>query len=306
MNNFLDEQSQRLLRLAATVEARSRSIPGVSVLIDATRAYSEDRCSLLAAGLSYYALLSLFPLMLFILAIASQFGQSEEAIRAVTRFVSSYLPAGAVQVRTALEQVTRARGTLTLAGGLGFVWSASGVFDSIQLGLNRAFRVPSPRPMWRRRLFSIGMVFGASLLFALSFGTTTMIRLAIQYRVLERHDVLINVLPSAGGILLGIGVFAILYRYVPYDPALGWRDVWVSSLIAAVLWEIAKLAFTWYLTNYAVLNMVYGSLGTIIAIMIWGYVSAVILLIGAEIGAVLAGARRRAKTGGEWWALISP
>lgn len=304
--NLIEQQSQRMMEWAANAETRTRTFPGGGLVIDVARAYSEDRCSMLAAALSYYALLSLFPLLLFILAVMSQFLQTEEAIRVVTRFVSSYLPSGTLLVRNALEQVTRVRGPLTIVGGVGFVWSASGVFDSIQLGFNRAFRVPSPRPIWRRRLFSIGMVFAGGMLFGLSFGLTAVMRMAIHYRLLERGELLFDVLPTAAAIVLSTAVFGLLYRYVPYDPGIRWRDIALSAFIAATLWEIAKLGFAWYITDIALLNTVYGSLGTVIAIMIWGYLTAAILLMGAELAAVRAGARQRVKTGKEWWALVSP
>ena len=106
--------------------------------------------------------------------------------------------------------------------------------------------------------------------------------------------------------LIGAAVFGLLYRYLPYDPAIRWRAVWPGALIAAVLWEIAKLGFTWYITNLAVLNMVYGSVGAVIAVMLWGYLTAVIMLFGAELASVASGTRRRVETGKEWWSLVSP
>jgi membrane protein len=90
-----------------------------------------------------------------------------------------------------------------------------------------------------------------------------------------------------------------LYRYIPYDPTIRWKDVALPALAAAALWEGAKLVFAWYISNLATLNLVYGSLGTIIALMLWGYISAVILLGGAELAAVMSGARSRAQLGGE-------
>lgn len=209
-------------------------------------------------------------------------------------------------MRNALEEVTRLRGALTLAGAVGFLWSASGVFDTMQLGVNRAFRVQNPRPMWRRRLVSLVMVLGAGVLFALSFAMTTVLRLAVNYHIVERHTLLTDTIPVVGGLLSGVILFGLLYRYLPYDSSVRWRDIWMGALIAGALWEIAKLGFTWYLTNFALLSMVYGSVGAVIAIMLWGYLSAVILLIGAEFAAVKTGARQREKTGKEWWALVSP
>ena len=292
MSNFIEQQSQRVANLARVAEARANSIPPLGALLQAARAFSEDRCSLLAAALSYYALLSLFPLALFILVVASQFVQTETATRAVTRFITAYLPSGSAMVRSTLEEVTRLRGALTLVSAAGLVWSGSNVFNTIQLGINRAFRVPDQRPLWRERIVSLGMVVGASILFVLSFVMTTVLRLALHYRLIERNTLLFELLPIAGSVLLGTGIFGMLYRYLPFHCNIRWRGVWLSAFLASVLWEIAKLIFAWYITNFALLNMVYGSFGTIIAAMLWGYVSAAILLIGAEIAAIQTGARQ--------------
>ena len=292
MSNFIEQQSQRVANLARVAEERATLIPLLGALLQAGRAFSEDRCSLLAAALSYYALLSLFPLALFILVVASQFVQTETATRAVTRFITAYLPSGSAMVRSTLEEVTRLRGALTLVSAAGLVWSGSNVFNTIQLGINRAFRVPDQRPLWRERIVSLGMVVGASILFVLSFVMTTVLRLALHYRLIERNTLLFELLPIAGSVLLGTGIFGMLYRYLPFHCNIRWRGVWLSAFLASVLWEIAKLIFAWYITNFALLNMVYGSFGTIIAAMLWGYVSAAILLIGAEIAAIQTGARQ--------------
>lgn len=305
MNHFVEQQSSRIAGVADAAATRARRVPGISIIEQTLRAYSEDRGSLTAAALSYYTLLSLFPLMLFILALSSQFLSSEEAIRQVTRFIGSYLPSSPALLRSSLQEITRLRGPLTAVASGGFLWSASGVFDLIQLGLNRAFCVQQSRPLWRQRIVSMAMVGGVSVMFGLSFLMTTALRLAIHYGILPRHDPVVDILPPVSTILLGFLVFGLLYRYIPYDPSLRWRDVWLSAVLASLLWEGAKLGFAWYITNLALLNLVYGSVGTIIAVMLWGYITAVILLMGAELAAVRTGARTRMRTGKEWWAAIA-
>jgi membrane protein len=306
VSNFVEQQTERAVHFAQALETRVRTVPAADALIGVARAYGEDRCSVLAAALSYYALLSLFPLALFILTVASQFISPDVATRAVSRIIASYLPSGALLVRNALDQVTRLRGELTLVSAASFAWSAAGVFDVTQLGINRAFRVSTPRPMWRQRLVSIGLVMGVSLLFSTSFAMTTVMRQMVQNGVLVRGGFLFEALPVVGGMIIGVAVFGLLYRYLPYDSAIRWRAIWPGALIAAVLWEIAKLGFSWYITNLAVLNMVYGSVGAVIAVMLWGYLTAVIMLLGAEIASVASGTREREETGKEWWAIISP
>ncbi len=302
MNRFVDKQSQRVANLVQITGERARKVPGIGVLEQTLKAYNEDRAALFAAALSYYALLSIFPFMLFLLAVSSPFLQSEEAIRQVARAIGGYFPTGPQVVRTTLHEVTQLRGPLSIAAAGGFLWSASGVFNIMQLAINRAFRAQRQRPVWRERIVSLGMVVIASLLFGASFLNTTAMRLALHYGFVSRHDLLVQYLEIAGGIVVGVLIFGLIYRYVPFDSGVRWRDVWPSAVLAAVLWEIAKLAFAWYVTNMALLNLVYGSVGAIIALMLWGYISAVIMLMGAELAAVRAGARSRERTGKEWWA----
>ncbi len=294
MDNLFGSPPQRIANLIQSAETRALSIRGLSGLIQAARAFSEDQCSHLAAALSYYGLLSIFPLLLFILALASPFLQSDSAIRAVTGFVSGFLPSGALLVRNNLQEVARLRGAITLAAAAGFLWSASGVFNLIQVGLNRAFRVSRRRPIWREKLVSLAMVVGVGILFGLSFLITNTMRMVTHYRMLPRENPLAEPGTVLVAIILSIAVFGILYRYVPYDPSIRWRDVALGAVIAAILWEIAKLGFAWYITNLSPLNLVYGSVGAVIALMLWGYVTWVILLFCAEFAAVGMRARQLA------------
>lgn len=284
---------------------RAQSIRGLGNFVLATRAFGEDRCSLIAAALSYYTLLSIFPLLLFLLSVASFFLQSENALRVVITFVNDFLPQGSALIRNNLQEVTRLRGSITLVAAAGLAWSASGVFNNVQLGLNRVFRVQQARPMWRERLVSMAMVVGIGVLFGVSFLITTILRLAFHIRQL-RSDPPFEIASTVIAILLAAIVFAALYRFVPYDPTIRWRAVLLSAFIAAGLWEIAKVAFVWYLTNVNQLNLVYGSIGAIIALMLWGYVTWAIVLYCAEVAAVRMGVHQRAVTGKEWWSVIAP
>ncbi len=300
LRDLLDHQSMRISRWVGITADRTRLIPGVRLVELTFRGYSEDRGSVLAAALSYYAFLSLFPLTLFILALLSPFLETTAAIRAVTRFLESYLPQGADTIRTSLEEVIHLRGPITLAAAAGFLWSGSGVFSLIQLGMNRAFCVAQPRPLWRERVVSLGMVIAVGFLFALSFLLTTSFRLGIHYQILPRHNIIIDWLPPLLSEGLGVAIFGLLYRYIPYTSYVRWRQIWPAALVASTLWELAKMGFAWYIANLALLNLVYGSLGTIIALLIWGYVTAVILLLGAELAAALAGAREHPNPDKPW------
>lgn len=305
MNRLLKEKSENVMGLVHTAEARASTNPFLHTLIQAARAYSEDHCSLIAAALSYYALLSIFPLMLLLVSEASNFIPTDRLIRAISGFFSANFPVNTGVLTVTLRQVIQARGAVTTASAIGFLWSTAGVFDMIQLGINRAFRTPRLRPIWRQRLVSLGMVTGISILFVLSLLITTAIRLAIHYHIVERGDVLIDIVTIIGTFLLSIGIFGMLYRHIPYGLPIRWSQVFLGAVISAILWEIAKLIFAWYITNFALLNLVYGSIGAVIAIMLWSYITSAIMLMGAEIAAVTTGARQRERKGDEWWAITA-
>jgi membrane protein len=251
-------------------------------------------------------LLSIFPLMLLLVSEASNFFPTDRLVRAITSFIATDLPISATVLQNTLKEVIQLRGAVTTASAIGFLWSAAGVFDMIQLGVNRAFRVQRVRPRWRQRLVSLGMITSISLLFGLSMLITTAIRLGVHYRVFERHDAWVDVTTTVGTFLISIGIFGMLYRHIPYGARNSWRNILLGAVISAILWETAKLIFAWYVTNYALLNLVYGSIGAVIAIMLWSYITSVIMLIGAEIAAVTAGARQHERKGDEWWAIKSP
>lgn len=306
MIGFLEEQSRHVMGIVHNAETRACSFPAVNVMIQTVRAYGQDRCSLIAAALSYYALLSVFPLMLFLLALAGVFLPADRVIRVVSGFFTAGLPFNTRILQDSLVEITRLRGALTLASAVGFCWSAAGVFDLIQLGINRAFRVQQPRPLWRQRIVSLGMVAVVSLLFGASFLFTTAIRVAIHYGWVVRHDLVVEVLSSASAFIVGILILGLLYKHIPYGAQHRWRDVWVGAILAAILWELARLVFAWYITGYALLNLVYGPVAAVIAIMLWGYLTAAIMLFGAELVAVKVGAREHEKVGNEWWAFTAP
>jgi membrane protein len=86
--------------------------------------------------------------------------------------------------------------------------------------------------------------------------------------------------------LLGIGLFGVAYKVLPVSPV-RWRQVWRAAVFASVTWEVAKIIFVYYLLNFARLNVVYGSVGVVIALLTWGYITAAILLFGGELSALI-------------------
>ena len=271
-------------RIGADLKRLARRWAAIALLIDAAEAYSHDEMGMLAAALAYYLLLALFPLLLLLIAIATPFLTSEDVVRETIRFATNYFPAAGRELRTILEQVVNARGPVTLLAALGLLWSASGVFDLIQRGLNRAWHISQRRPLWRERLVSIVTVVAVGVLFGISFATSALVRSGVRLRFQiggESIEIVGVILTT----LLNFALFSIIYKVFPLSQV-KFRQVWRGSLLASVLWEIAKIVFVIYLLNFARLSLVYGSIGAVIALLLWGYITATILLFGAEVGAV--------------------
>ncbi len=284
MNLPVARVQNRITQVGSVVSLRVRRIPTGALFLDAWHAYSVDEMGTLAAALAYYFLLALFPLMLLLIAAASPFLESELVVGAVARFVSSYLPTVGPEIRQLLHQVLLARGPVTLIAAVGLFWSTSGVFDVVQRGMNRAWHVIQPRPLWKQRLISLGTVLGLAILFGSSFAFEALIRSGLRLR-LAVGSISVEIVGVGLSSVLTFLLFAIVYKVFPYA-RVHWRQVWGSALIAAIFWEVAKYVFVWYLANFARLNLVYGSVGAVIALLTWGYITAAILLFGAEFAAI--------------------
>lgn len=291
MNEWFEQQAQHVSHLARATEARVHALPFLGVLTRATRAYTKDRASTLAAALAYYALLSIFPLLLMMIAILSYFIEPDTATRMVSGFLNAFLPAGSQVIRNALQQVLSERGAVTILSVASFAWSATGTFDLIQVGINRAFCVERPRALMHQRLWSLGMVGGVGVLIGLSIALNFILRTWGIPRTRTNERMFFELGPIIVGLLIGFVIFGTLYRYVPNGVGTRWKKIWLGALVASGLWEIAKNGFAWYLTNIAFLNLVYGPLSAVIAVMLWSYVTAAILLFGAEIAAIQSGER---------------
>jgi membrane protein len=183
--------------------------------------------------------------------------------------------------------------TVGLIALVGLIWSASGVASALFQAVNRAWGVHSPRLVLSARLYSLAMicVIGAFLLLALSIGPIVSLARAWQVSVLGWQpsaepgaDRLVSWLSELAPALFSVCAFILIYRTMP-RARVGWRDVWLGGLIAGLIWEAGKQIFAWYVGNVANYSVIYGSVGAIIAFLLWCYLSGQILLLGAEFTA---------------------
>jgi membrane protein len=264
----------------------------------------EDDVLGLAAQLAYYFFLALFPAILFLLALASFLPLSnltDDVGRLLAPFVSPSV-LGLIQ-----EQMTRLAdnqdGGLVTFGVLGALWSSSAAIVSIVGALNRAYDIEEGRPWWKVRLLAIGLTLAVALLVLLAFslvllgptvaewlGRTTGWGPPFQWTWLILQWPLVF-----GLITTSIGL---LYYYGP-DADQDWVWITPGAVTATVLWLVASLLFKLYIANFTNYEGSYGTVGGVIVVLLWFYVSGLAILAGAELNAEIEHASPYGKAPGQ-------
>lgn len=265
----------------------------LQILVSAIQQFREAEATDAAAAITYYALFSLFPLLLFLVAIGSSVLKSEQIQSQVLNFVGEVLPASQGLVKTNIQQVLRLRGAVSIVGTIGLLWSATAVFSILTQNINQAWRNAKPRGFLARRLMAVTIVGSLVVLLILSLISTTALNLLSQFNIPLWGSILIyksfawKVLSKLLPLLFMFIAFLLLYQWVP-NTKVKWSEAAWGALIATIGWEIIKAGFTWYLSSGLVKHhLVYGSLGAVIALMLWIYLSSLITLFGAHLSAAI-------------------
>lgn len=278
--------------------AADRRLGGrLTILARTALAFDQDDGAVMSRSIAYYALFSLFPLLLILMAFASSMMASQDAQEIVLDAVARFVPAATDLIEENIEQVVQARSTYGLLALIGLLWSASGVFTAIFRAVNRAWGNPKSELFWTEKLYglSVVLVVGLLLVGATFYGAVaSVVRTwqlpptwpALGWEPLADPQArrLWGWLSALIPALISVVVFTVLYRTIPRN-GVTWRDVWLGGLVAGLIWEAARQLFTWYLASFARYNLIYGSVGAIIAFLLWSYLSAMIVLLGAEFTA---------------------
>src|SRR3990170_6374192 len=182
--------------------------------------FQADQCTHLAAAISYYAIFSLFPLLLGLIAIGAIFLQSPSLQATIVERVASYLPGSGDLISHTVAEVIKERGTLGLISIAGFVWSATGVFAAIRLALNVAWGAPHARPFVRGKVFDLVLVGTVGVLVVLSLALTSFLRIAetVEVPLLGLRPFHANPLWDAvqaiAPLIFSTLGFALVYRFV--------------------------------------------------------------------------------------------
>src|SRR5262245_7045271 len=248
----------------------------------------EDRILSIAAGVVFYALLALFPAITALVSLYGLFAQSS-SIQEHLAFLTTLMPAAAVTIID--EQIARvvskgnAQLGLNFLIGLGIaLWSANAGMKALIDALNVVYEEEEKRGFFKLNLVALAFTVGAILSLLFAIGAVVALPLLLDSLGLGR---LTNLLIEYGRwpiLTLGlIGGLALLFRYGPSRREPKWKWVSVGSLIATVLWIVASAALSFYLERYAHYDATYGTLGTGIGLMIWMWMTTIVILLGAEL-----------------------
>jgi membrane protein len=266
---------------------------GLTVRELASRVWAEmDRDEIVdrAAALSYYFLFALFPTLLFLTALLGML-PFPGLMDALMAYADQTLPADAASVleKTLDEIVRGSRKSLLSIGVLAALWASSNGIGSMMTALNVAYGVRDPRPWWKRRLLAIGLTVGFSLfilggLLLLVFGPRLARGVADWLWLGDVFTTVWSIASVPVAMLLVLVGIALVYYLAPAVEQ-RWRWVTPGSAVALVVWLAMSLGLRFYVTHFGNYNATYGSIGGVILLMLWLYLTGVALLLGAEVNA---------------------
>ncbi|MBD1382232.1 YihY/virulence factor BrkB family protein [Metabacillus arenae] len=243
----------------------------------------------LAAVLAYYFLLSLFPLLIFLVALLPYF---QVEIGTALTFLDQYSPgeSGGLLTEHVETILKEPNGGLLSFGIIGTLWSASNATNALIRALNKAFLVEETRPFWIIRLEAIVMTIGLVLTFVLTlilpvFGSILIESAGTFLPIIGENELFLNFMRYILSFLMMCFVLMVLYYFAPNEKV-RFKDVYLGAIIATVLWQVISLAFSFYVSQFGNFNATYGSIGGVIVLLTWLYLSGFSILIGGEINAI--------------------
>lgn len=270
---------------------QDRLSPAQRILADTLRAFSEDECGLRAAAMSYHALLSVFPLLLFLLFFAGIAIGTGDTQQVLLTFINHAIPELADPATRLIERTIAARASFGLLGAAGLLWSASALFAVLTSTFNVIWDA-RPRPLWRRRLIGVVAVLALAILFIFSL----LIRALSAFELVTSGALSQQWVNHGADMGVTIVLSWILYTWLP-NRKVDWRFSLSGAVLAALLWQVAKTAFSFYLSfGPDRFGAIYGSLGSLIVLVLWVYFSSMILFFGAEFAASLQAYKGEAET----------
>lgn len=252
------------------------------------RQVGKDNVQIVSAGVAFYFFLSLFPAIAAFLALYGLIMSPENAAEQVTQ-LQPLIPQEAYQLIAGFAEAVANSEGQTLGWGIAFsillgVFSANKGTAALFTGLNIAYNQEDSRPFLRRSLLTLGVTLGAIISGSLLLAAVAVIPMIRQVLPLpEMTDTILNLLRWPLIVVIGFGALAVLYKVAPNRSNPQWRWVTPGSVVAVLLWLLGSAGFGWYIESFGDMSKTYGSLAGIVVLMLWFFITAYAILLGAEI-----------------------
>lgn len=262
--------------------------------------FTKDQCTDLAAALTYYAVLSLFPALVVMMSLIGVLGQGQRTADELLKIVDDISPGAAVDIlRQPIEQLVSApsAGFALVTGILGALWSASGFVGAFGRAMNRIYEVEEGRPGWKLRLQQllltfIGLVVAAAAALVVALSGPVAEAIGGYVGIGETGLAIWNVARWPALLVLVVLGVAMLYYFGPNVKQPKFRWISVGAAIAIVVWVCASLLFGLYVSSFGSYNKTFGALAGVIVFLLWLWITNLALLFGAEIDAELERGRQ--------------
>ncbi len=251
--------------------------------------FKKDRATGLAAEQAYYYMLSIFPMLILLLSILPYLQiDPQQAVK----FLESVLPSGTAETfkKQVVSIVSNKNGGLLTFGIIGTIWSASNGMKAFMVSMNQAYNVDETRSFIKKRLIAIALTLAmiVALVVALVlpvFGDVLLDLVKSFMPVPNQMEIIFNVLRWVVAIIVMAAILTALYKFAP-SKHFNVKHVIPGALIATVLWQLVSFGFSYYVSNFGSYSETYGSLGGVIVLMLWFFLTGLVLVLGGEINAL--------------------
>jgi membrane protein len=284
---MIDRAKELLARVRDALDAWSRRHRLTRVTRAAAQGFIEHEALQYAGSMAYFAILSVFQLMVLGVVVGSFFlghGTSRDFVLEQVRLNT---PINADTIGNVIDSIIDARGGIGLIGLLFLAWSALGFFSALSRGISRAFVSTEARPFLQDKLLGLGLMAltGVLALLSVVVGVITGIVQDAATDLVTRvpgGQVVLSLIGLLVPLLLVFLALLVLYRVTP-NRHLTLAMVWPGALVGAILWTILRVGFTYYATHIAKYDTAFGPISTGISLLVFLYFASVVLLLGAEI-----------------------
>ena len=245
-----------------------------------------------SASIAYYSLFALFPMLLLLLGVCGIFIRHYELADRLAVVLAHYLPISRNFIRSNLVSISRAYGKVSVVSILLLLWASSGVFLPLERALNRAWEVPEQRSWWRRRLLALEMavIFGvlallSTLLVETRRYTHAWLKTWVASALLPFAEFLYRGIFMVATFAITLLMFLVIFERLP-NRRMTIRQAFPGALLTALFWQAARGLF-FRLLPYFNYSQVYGSIGAVVALLFWVYISSAVMLFGAQVSRAL-------------------